>query len=318
MAKLRVGFLMDPIERIEVGHDSTFALMLETQRRGHELRYFMQHEMSVLAGAATAPMRHLEVRREPGNHYTVRSTDPLPLGELDVLFLRKDPPVDIEFLHATQLVELCPGRKPLYINAPDALRTANEKLYALRFPKLCPLTLVSRDMDELRRFALEHPDGAVFKPLDGFAGRGVVRAIPGDKNLNALLELVTRQGTELVVAQRFIPAASEGDKRILLVGGEPVGAVLRVASGEDFRCNMAAGGAPQKATITDRDREICAALRDDFIENGLEFVGIDVIGGLLIEVNVTSPTGIEEIDRLDGISVESLVLDRVEQLASTR
>ncbi|MFN7134173.1 MAG: glutathione synthase, partial [Myxococcales bacterium] len=259
-----------------------------------------------------------ELTRTPGAHFRVLRTEELPVGALDVLFMRKDPPVDVDFLHATQLVELVRGRRPVYVNAPSGMRSANEKLWALQFPQLCPETLVSRDPEALKAFVRRQPHGAVLKPVDGFGGRGVLRAAPGDLNLNALVEVSTAAGTAWVVAQRFVPESAGGDKRILLVGGEPVGAVLRVPSGDDFRCNMAMGGSAEQTGLGARDLEICRALGPELVRLGLEFVGIDVIGEHLIEVNVTSPTGLEEAERLGTPGAAARVLARVEELARDR
>ncbi len=309
--RLRVGFLMDPLEGILVHHDSTFALMIECQRRGHEVLSFHQEQLYALDGRVKAPMRSVTLRREQGRHFEVLSTSDRTLDELDVLFLRKDPPVDAEFWHATQLVEVG-ARRPFYVNSPAGLRDANEKLFALHFPELIPRTLVSRNLGQLRLFVGEL-GRAVLKPIDGFAGRGVVATHAADPNLKSLLELMTRQGTEAVIAQAFIPESSEGDKRIILLNGEPLGAVLRVPRDDDFRGNMATGGRAVRTSLTERDREICHRIRPELIDRGLYLVGIDVIGEYLTEVNVTSPTGIMEIDSLDRSSIERSVVDFVEQ-----
>jgi glutathione synthase len=228
-----------------------------------------------------------------------------------VVFLRKDPPVDVEYLHATQLVELARG--PLILNDPAALRDANEKLYVLRYPELIPHTLVSRDLAELRGFLRELGGEMVIKPVDGFAGRGVLHLRETDRNLNSLLELATGGGRVAIVAQQYLPASREGDKRIILLDGEPLGALLRIPQDNDVRGNLAAGGRSAKSTLTDREREICRTLAPDLRRRGLYFVGLDVIGGYLTEVNVTSPTGIEEINALDEIVVEHHVIDFVER-----
>jgi glutathione synthase len=309
--RLRVGFLMDPLEGILVHHDSTFALMIECQRRGHQVLSFHQEQVYALGGRAKAPMRSVTLRREQGRHFEVLSTAEVALDELDVLFLRKDPPVDVEYWHATQLVELG-ARRPFCVNSPSGLRDANEKLFALHFPELMPPTLVSRDVGLLRSFVGELKR-AVLKPIDGFAGRGVVATQPGDPNLKSLLELMTSQGRQAIIAQSFIPESSEGDKRIILLDGEPLGAVLRVPKDDDFRGNMATGGRPVRTSLTSRDREICRRIRPELIDRGLYLVGIDVIGDYLTEVNVTSPTGIMEIDSLDSSSIERSVVDFVEQ-----
>ncbi len=318
MASLTLGFLMDPLEHVRVDHDSTFAVMLEAQRRGHQVRYFEQGWLRFDGQCAAARMRHVTVRREPGRPFDLLEESVRPLSSLDVLFLRKDPPVDTDYLHATQLVELCRGRSPVYINNPSGIRDANEKLFALNFPDLMPETFVSREQPALADFIARHPQGTILKPIDGFGGQGIVFLGPNDRNMRSLLELLTHNGRESIIAQAYIPQSRAGDKRIVLVDGEPVGAVLRVPSSDDHRGNMAAGGTPQKTDLTPRERDICARLKPALLEKGLRFVGIDVLGDWLTEVNVTSPTGIVEIDHLDGINIEGLILDMAERLVRER
>jgi len=304
---MRIGFLMDPIESVRVDHDSTFALMLECQRRGLEVRELRQEWLYAAEGRASSRMRILEVQRQPGSHYRVAGDFDAPLDELDILFLRKDPPVDVAFVRATQLVELSQG--PLLLNHPRGLRSANEKLFALRFPDLTPPTLVSRDISRLRAFLDAQGGDGVVKPLDGCGGQGVLRLRRSDPNLSALLEIATEGGKLPVMAQAYLPAIREGDKRIILLGGEPIGAVLRVPRAGELRANFASGGSAAPAPLTARDREICRRLAPSLEELGLWLVGIDVIGGKLTEVNVTSPTGLVEIDALSGQSLEQRVID---------
>lgn len=304
---MRIGFLMDPLDEVRVEHDSSFALMLECQRRGIEVRELRQEWLYVADGRTHARMRTVEVQRKAGSHFRVAGDYQAALAELDVLFLRKDPPVDLDFLRATQLVELGPG--PLAINHPRGLRAANEKLFALRFPDLVPPTLVSREIAQLRQFLDAQGGDAVVKPLDGCGGEGVLRVRRGDPNLSALLEIATGKGRVPVMAQAYLPAVREGDKRIILLGGEPIGAVLRVPAKGELRANFASGGSAAPAPLTPRDREICRRLAPALDELGLWLVGIDVIGGKLTEVNVTSPTGLVEIDALSGESLEAKVID---------
>lgn len=318
MAGLTLGFLMDPLEGVRVDHDSTFALMLEAHRRGHRVRYLEQGWLRFNGTQAEARMRTVSVRREPGRHYEVLEEAVAPLSSLDVLFLRKDPPVDADFLQATWLVELCGNKPPAFINTPWGLRDANEKLFGLRFPELMPETLVAADMGALAHFVSSHPEGTILKPVEGFAGRGIVLVHPGDRNTRSLLEVFTLGGRKAIVAQAYLEASRQGDKRIVMVDGEPVGAVLRVPSADDHRGNMAAGGTPRKTSLTPREREICARLGPLLRERGLYLVGIDVIGDFLTEVNVTSPTGLVEIDALDGVSIEAQVVDLAERLAARR
>ncbi|HZR08118.1 MAG TPA: glutathione synthase [Myxococcales bacterium] len=304
---MRIGFLMDPLDGVRVDHDSTFALMLECQRRGIEIRELRQEWLYVANGRTHARMRTVEVQRKAGSHFRVAGDFEAPLAELDLLFLRKDPPVDLEFLRATQLVELGPG--PLVINHPAGLRAANEKLFALRFPDLVPPTLVTREIARVREFIDAQGGDAVVKPLDGYGGQGVLRVRRGDPNLSTLLEIATGNGTVPVMAQAYLPAVREGDKRIILLGGEPLGGVLRVPARGELRANFASGGKAAPAPLTPRDREICRRLAPALDELGLWLVGIDVIGGNLTEVNVTSPTGLVEIDALSGESLEAKVID---------
>jgi glutathione synthase len=311
VTRLRFGFLIDPIETLIVGHDTTLAFMLECQRRGHEVHYFEQKDLSYRDGGVRAAAKRVELRRTKGDHFRVLEESAFDLAGLDAIFLRKDPPVDVEYLHATQLVELARG--PLILNDPAALRDANEKLYVLRYPELIPRTLVSRHLAELRGFLRELGGEMVVKPVDGFAGRGVLHLRESDRNLNSLLELATGGERVATVAQQYLSASREGDKRIILLDGEPLGALLRIPQENDVRGNLAAGGRSAKSTLTAREREICGTLAPDLRRRGLYFVGLDVIGGYLTEVNVTSPTGIEEINAFDEIAVERQVIDFVEK-----
>ncbi len=319
MAPLTIGFLMDPLETVRVDHDSTFALMLEAQKRGHQVRYFEQGWLRFNGTCAEARMRHVTVRRELGRHFDVHDDAPHPVSSLDVLFMRKDPPVDAEFLHATQLVELSGTRRPpVFINEPSGIRDANEKLFALRYPDLMPDTRVTGELPVLLDFIAKNPAGTILKPVDGFAGKGILFLSSTDRNARSAVDLLTRGGREAVVAQAYIPESRQGDKRILLVDGDPVGGVLRVPSEDDHRGNMAAGGVARKAVLTPRDLEICARLKPELVRRGLRLVGIDVLGGYLTEVNVTSPTGLVEANHLDNVCVEATVLDVAERLVAER
>ena len=312
---LRIGFLMDPLEGVVINHDSTFALMLECQRRGHELRYFEQQHLTFDRDCAYARMRTVTVQKVAGQHFTVHEAREAPLTELDVLFLRKDPPVDVDFLHATQLVELTRGKGPFLINSPVGLRDANEKLFALRYADLMPPTQVSRDRVKLRDFVGTQPGDSVLKPVDGYGGKAVFQTRAGDRNLGSILDVLTDWGRQAIIAQGYIPESRIGDKRIILLDGMPLGAVLRVPREDDARANLAVGGRAEKTDLTERDLEICARLGPELRRRGLYLVGIDVIGPYLTEVNVTSPTGLAEIDALDGVSIESKVIDFAEAKA---
>jgi glutathione synthase len=316
--RLNVGFLMDPLERVLVHHDTTFALMLATQARGHRLLCFEQYQLSHAQGRPAARVREVEVEPVQGAHFRVLGTRTLGLDELDVLWLRKDPPVDGAFLHATQLVEASSGRAPLFVNSPGGLRSASEHLWALRFPDLSPATLVSCDVAELKAFVEAAPHGAVLKPVEGHGGEGVVLLTRGDRNTNSLLELYTHAGMEWAMLQRYLPEARVGDKRILVLEGEPLGAVLRVPREDDHRGNLAAGGTAVRAALTPRDRVLCERLAPHLKAEGLHFVGLDVIGDFLTEVNVTSPTGLVEIAQLDGTPLADRVVASVERLARAR
>ena len=317
-APLTIGFLMDPLEQVLVHHDTTFALMRSAQSRGHRLLSFGQEALFHEGGQVHARAREVEVYEEQGHHFRVVAERAVPLGVLDVLWMRKDPPVDVAFLHATQLVEATGGRAPVYINSPTGLRTANEKLWALHFPELTPETLVSRDLAHIRAFIDDAADGAIVKPVDGHGGEGVVLLRRGDRNAPSVLELLTARGRDWAVAQAYVPAAREGDKRILLLDGEPLGAINRLPLETENRANMAVGGQPVKTELTRRDWEICARLAPALRREGLVFVGIDVIGDFLIEVNVTSPTGLAELARLEGGDPAGRILAHVERLAADR
>lgn len=316
--RLDVGFLMDPLERVLVHHDTTFALMLATQARGHRLFCFEQYQLSHAHGRPAVHAREVEVQPVQGAHFRVVGTRTLGLDELDVLWLRKDPPVDGAFLHATQLVEASSARPPLFVNSPGGLRGASEHLWALRFPDLSPPTLVSCDIAELKAFVEAAPDGAVLKPVEGHGGEGVVLLTRGDRNTKSLLELYTRAGTDWAMLQRYLPEARVGDKRILVLEGEALGAVLRVPREDDHRGNLAAGGTAVRASLTARDRALCERLAPHLKAEGLHFVGLDVIGDFLTEVNVTSPTGLVEIAQLEGTPLADRVVASVERLARTR
>ncbi len=314
---MRFGFLMDALSTIQVGHDTTFAFMQEAARRGHEVLAFEQRDLSFLKDQAYARMRVVTIpARSGGQHFGAAPPTLRPLSELEVLFMRKDPPVDVDFLHATQLVELTGSRRPIYLNEPSGLRTANEKLSALLFPDLTPRTVVSADADELRAFVDEVGGAAVFKPLDGYAGRGILFASKADRNFNSILELSTLRGTQAVMAQAYLPESRQGDKRVIVLDGRPMGAVLRVPAANDLRGNIAAGGTAVKCELTARDREICERLAPTLRKLGLHFVGIDVIGRYLTEINVTSPTMVCEIDKLDGVNIEKEVIDFAERQAN--
>lgn len=313
---MRAAFVMDPIERILPDKDTTFMFMLEAARRGHEVWYLQLDDLWVARGVPHGRARRAEVFRpsagDPAHHrlYEERSA---PLATFDAVFMRKDPPFDMAFFVATHVLSLIDPHRTLVINAPRGLREANEKLYALHFPAVIPDSLVSADAARLKGFLAELGGEMIIKPLDGAGGSGVFHLRPGDRNLNAILETATHDGRRQIMAQRYLPAIRQGDKRIIVLDGEPLGAVLRVPREDETRGNIHVGGATERAPLTARDREICAALAPRLRQDGLWFVGLDVIGEWLTEVNVTSPTGIQEINALDGVALERPVLDFVEQ-----
>jgi glutathione synthase len=295
--------------------------MEAAQELGHEVWVTEAHLLSVADGKAWAiaypvqlrPVQLVEgrwVAEQPW--FKLGDRQLLALEEMDAVLMRTDPPVDIPYLYATYILDYIDPAKTLVINSPQGLRTANEKMYALQFTEAIPKTIVSLDKQIIRQF-VEQQGAAVIKPLGGKAGEGILLIEPGDRNFNSLIEISTQQGKMPVMVQAFLPAAKEGDKRIILLDGEPIGAVNRIPTGSDFRGNMAVGGRVAQVEITERDRQICAQLAPSLRQDGLFFVGIDVIGGYLTEVNVTSPTGIREIDRLDGVRLGTNVIEWIVQ-----
>jgi glutathione synthase len=314
---LAVAIQMDPIDTINIDADSTFALALEAQARGHALFHYLPDALTLHDGRLYAHARPLEVMRRQGNHHRFGSFEGLDLAGVDVILMRQDPPFDMAYISATHLLELLPENGPLVVNNPAAVRNAPEKLFVLRFKELMPPTLLTRDRDAIRAFREEHGD-IILKPLFGNAGAGVFRLRPGDENLTALLEMYESIHREPVMVQRYIPEVRQGDKRIILVEGEAMGAVLRVPPEGEARANLHVGARPVKTELTVRDREICAAIGPTLRAQGLVFVGIDVIGDWLTEINVTSPTGIQEIARLDGTEIAPRIWDAIEKRLDER
>jgi glutathione synthase len=308
---LAVAIQMDPIDTINIDADSTFALALEAQARGHALFHYLPEALSLKDGRLRARGRPLEVFRRHGHHHRFGGFEDLDLAGMDVILMRQDPPFDMAYITATHLLELLPQDGPLVVNDPGAVRNAPEKLFVLRFRELMPPTLLTRDRDLIRAFWREHGD-IILKPLFGNGGAGVFRLRPGDENLTALLEMYEGVQREPVMVQRYLPEVRRGDKRIVLVEGEPVGAVLRVPAEGEARANLHVGGRPVKTALTGREREICAAIGSTLRKEGLVFVGIDVIGDWMTEINVTSPTGIQEIARFDGIDIAARIWNAIE------
>ena len=307
---LKVALQMDPIGPINIDADSTFRIGLEAQARGHELFYYTPDRLSYREGRILARGWPLTLRREKGNHYTLGEETEVDLAEWDVVWLRQDPPFDMSYITNTHLLErLTPGT--LVVNDPFWVRNCPEKLLVLDFPHLTPPTLIARDLATIRSFKAEHGD-IILKPLYGNGGAGVFRLDPSDRNLASLHELFTGINREPLIAQKYVPAVVKGDKRIILVDGEPVGAINRVPAEGETRSNMHVGGRPEKVGLTARDQEICAAIGPLLREKGQIFVGIDVIGDWLTEINVTSTTGIQELERFDGTNTAALIWEAIE------
>ena len=307
---LAVAIQMDPIDGIDFNADSSFALALEAQRRGHGLHHYLPQDLSLREGRVVARARPLTVRREEGNHADLGKAETLDLSAIDVVLMRQDPPFDMAYITATHILEHIHPRT-LVVNDPFHVRNAPEKLFVTHFADLMPPSLISSSPEEIADFRAVHQD-IILKPLYGNGGAGVFRIRPDDENFNALLEMFTSLYREPIIAQRYLPAVREGDKRIILIDGEPAGAINRIPPVGDVRSNMHVGGRPVQADLSRRDREICDAIGPALKERGLIFVGIDVIGDYLTEINVTSPTGIQEIERFDGVSLAGKIWDAIE------
>jgi glutathione synthase len=308
---LAVAIQMDPIETINIDADSNFALALEAQTRGHAMFHYLPQALTLRDGRLYARGRALSVQRERGNHHKFGDFEELDLATLDVILMRQDPPFDMAYITATHLLELLPADGPLVVNNPAAVRNAPEKLFVLKFKELMPPTLLSLDADEIRAFWEEHGD-IILKPLFGHAGAGIVHLRLGDENLNSFLEMYAQINREPVMVQRYVPEVRQGDKRIILVEGEPKGAVLRIPVTGEARANFHAGGRAGKTVLTPRDRHICATIGPHLREQGLVLVGIDVLGDYITEINVTCPTGLQEISRLEGTNLAADVWDAIE------
>ncbi len=311
MRPLQIGVIMDPIEKINIDKDTTFVLMLEAQQRGHEVYYMELNDLFLRGGTPFSRLRRVHVARGTP-HYHLGEPASGPLAEFHAVLMRKDPPFDMDFFFATHLLSLLDTGECFVMNDPKGLREANEKLYALRFPEQIPQTLVSSDMARLKEFMEELGGEMIIKPLDGCGGSGVFYLNTQDRNTNAILEMATDNGRKMIMGQRYLPEIRQGDKRIIVLNGEPLGAVLRVPLERETRGNIHVGGTCVRTEVSARDVEICQALAPLLREDGLYFVGLDVIGGFLTEVNVTSPTGIQEINALNQVRLESHVIDFVE------
>ena len=311
-----MAFVMDPLEGIDVGKDTTYVLMLEAQRRGHEVWYMGVGDLYAEGSKARARARRVRLRHGEEPFYSVGDAGDFELGFFDVVWMRKDPPFDLDYIYATYLLSLAAEQGVRVINDPSGIRESNEKLYTLYFPEVTPPTLVTKEIGKIKEFLDGVGGEGVVKPLDAYGGEGVFYLNASDRNLNVILETVTRGGRVFVMVQRYIREVAQGDKRIILLDGEPLGAVLRVSSAGDFRCNFHSGGRPAPAEVDEHDRRICAVLAPRLRRDGLYFVGIDVIGGYVTEINTTSPTGVQEINRLSGLRLEGRVIDFAESLCA--
>ena len=307
--KLKVAVQMDPIARINIRGDSTFALLLEAQRRGHALSYYTPEKLSLKGEQLVATVHPLTVRDQDGDHFTLGDATRVDLESFDVILLRQDPPFDLAYVTTTHFLERI-HQKTLVVNNPASVRNAPEKIFVMEFADLMPPTLISRDKDEINAFRAEHGD-VVMKPLYGHGGAAVFRITPNDMNFGSLYDMFSVTFREPWVIQRFLTEVKYGDKRIILVDGEFAGAVNRVPAADDLRSNMVRGGAAQSTDLSPREREICTRLGPALRERGLLFVGIDVIDGHLTEINVTSPTGIRAIARLGGPDVAAIIWDAI-------
>ena len=309
---LKIGMVMDPIGSITPYKDSSLAMLLEAERRGAEIHYFEQKDLRLVSGKALGQSTLLHVRDDNDDWYELGETQDVELGELDAILMRKDPPFDMEYVYTTYILDRAKIDGALIVNDPQALRDMNEKAYTAWFPDITPTTLVTRSMDEMKAFLAEHGH-VVAKPLDGMGGRSIFVVRQGDKNANVVFETLTEYGSKFAMAQVFIPEISAGDKRLMLIEGEPGPyALARIPSDEDNRGNLVAGASAVGQPMSERDQEICEIVGPVLRDAGVIFAGIDVIGDYLTEVNVTSPTGIRELDKQFDLNIAGLMFDAIE------
>ena len=308
---MKIAFQMDPIEDVDINADSTFRLAEEAQNRGHDLYVYTPNDLTFNRGKIIAKGRSISLKRKIGDHVNFGAVELLALSEFDVIWLRQDPPFDMGYITNTHLLDLI-GQKTLIVNNPFWVRNLPEKLLVLEFPDLIPETVISRDLEEIKRFKNEFKD-IIIKPLYGNGGAGIFRLREDDKNLTSLHELFSNMSSEPLIAQAFLPDVKKGDKRIILVDGEPVGAINRVPKAGETRSNMHVGGKAEPAKLSQRDREICRSIGPILKNRGQVFVGIDVIGDYLTEINVTSPTGIQELERFDKVNIAEMIWHAVEK-----
>ncbi|BAQ66035.1 glutathione synthase [Geminocystis sp. NIES-3709] len=314
---MKIAFIIDPIEKLDPTHDSSVAMMEAAQNLGHEVYITTINQLSVVSGKAYGYLEEIKIKpvklvdnhwQVDDNWYFLEKSAFLPLESCDAVFMRKDPPVNTPYLYATYILDLIDPQKTRVLNSPQGIRGANEKMYALQFSTVIPSTIVTQSKSVIAEF-LEEKEAVILKPLGGKAGEGILFLQQGDRNFNSLIEISTKQGQEPIMVQEYLPSAKEGDKRIILLDGKPIGAVNRIPTGKEFRGNMAVGGRVAVTEITERELTICETLAPKLKEDGLFFVGIDVIGGYLTEVNVTSPTGIREIDRLNNVNLGETIIN---------
>ena len=310
---LRIAIQMDPVSSIDIRGDTTFALALKAQERGHSLWYYTPDKLSYNQGVISAVGQKLTLFDNPDHFFEIGPEQECQLEDFDVILMRQDPPFDMAYITATHLLEHV-HPKTLVVNDPVSVRNAPEKLFVTHFPELMPPTLITSSKEQIVEFQAEHKD-LIIKPLFGNGGAGVFHIGPGDENLNALLELFTELYREPTIVQRYEPAVRDGDKRIILIDGKPVGALNRVPAQGESRSNLHVGGTAQQAVLTEREREICEAIGPALTERGLIFVGIDVIGDYMTEINVTSPTCLQEINRFDDANLEAEIWDVIERKA---
>ncbi|MDP2715944.1 glutathione synthase [Rheinheimera sp.] len=315
---IKLGIVMDPISAINIKKDSSFAMLLQAQQRGYQIHYMEMADLYLLEGQARASTKLLTVQQDPAGWYQFGTEQDIALSELDVILMRKDPPFDTEYIYATYILERAEDHGTLIVNKPQSLRDANEKLYTSWFSQHTPKTLVSRDAKRLKAFYQAEQD-VILKPLDGMGGASIFRLKPGDANVSVIIETLTEHGSRYAMAQRFIPEISQGDKRILVVNGKPVPYCLaRIPASGETRGNLAAGGRGEARPLSDSDLAIANAVAPTLKAKGLIFVGLDVIGDKLTEINVTSPTCIREIEAAFPISITGLLFDEIEQLLAAR
>ena len=315
---IKLGVVMDPIQSINVKKDTTLAMLLAAQSRGWQVHYMEMDDLYSQAGTSRARTRALEVADDPDAWFTLGSESDVALSELDVILMRKDPPFDMDFIHATYLLEQAHRQGCLVVNDPQSLRDCNEKMFATQFPQCCPEFIVARSSKVLKSFHKAHED-VIYKPLDGMGGASIFRVKADDPNVSVIIETLTEHGRHQIMAQKYIPEISDGDKRILMIDGQPVDyALARIPSVGESRGNLAAGGTGEVRKLSDRDRWICEQVGPALKEKGLLFVGIDVIGDYLTEINVTSPTCVREIDRDTGLDIAGMLMDCIEDRLAAR